>query len=220
MQVITDYLSENDVTPGSFIFHEGFGWDDWITKIGTWCRWTHVGLITEIWNRLHVFESVRNPSPGIYDHITGQEKRGIRCVPLTDLVFRNQGIFGIRRLITPLRTKDIKIMYKEYVIKHEIDFEESRSEMIRAACPRLCCGVNLPDFSTAFCSEFVAHLLTPLSKKEMKASNNYIPKSFTTFQFRNRHDYVWEDREDMLILPNFRKLKPRRDLQNGTFFVV
>jgi hypothetical protein len=180
----------DDLKTGDVVLFDGRGWISRLIKLGTFSRWSHVGL---------VYVPRQGGTVFLYESTTlsnvkgakGAPVKGVQTVDLWNRVRNYKGSIAIRRV-----NRD-KFNYQEIIAfekmrskyRHKV-YERSVAELIKSAFGRF--GWNQKeDDSSLFCSELVAASLKALGVlSSAKSSNSYTPADFGNMSTQTLHNPV------------------------------
>lgn len=185
MEAIYDDI-RGSLNTGDLVFFAGKSLFSSAIKLGTLCKWSHVGMVLNIpeYQFLAVWEST--PVGDIKDLISNTPKKGVQLVPLSDRVQKYSGSVAVRRLqggslgdgaLDRLMGLRLKLRNRAY--------EQEKIELLKAAYDGPL-GANREDLSSVFCSELVAEAYQALALlPEDKPSNEYTPADFSQGRMRD-----------------------------------
>lgn len=193
---LVGYLSETNVTnvhlinTGDVLLFKGSGRGANLIMLGTRSPWTHVGIA--YWSgtplKLFVFESVLTVSA--FDHLTGEEKTGVRLVEFSAVADRYRVCF-VRKI----------------AVSRGIDFYTKTDEFIQEMKGKPYTSFFKVPFSPFFCfedqgvhcSELVFRYLSKIglvagnAALEDKCPNRYTPGDFSPRGSIPEMDQVFQD---------------------------
>ena len=147
----------------------------WFTQ----CDWSYVGMALRLpeWNLVLLWESTTLSD--IRGLESGQARKGVQLLPLSERVKSYRGDVAIRHLKidrTPQMMQQL-LDFRETVKGRK--YEEDKIELIKAAYDGPI-GQNVEDLSTLSCSELVAETYQKMGLlSEAKPSNEYTPRDFS-----------------------------------------
>ncbi len=170
----------DELDTGDIVLYSGKGHVSSIIKLGTFSRWSHVGMVLRLreYDFITIWESTTLSK--LKDLVSGQPRKGVQLVPLSDRVRTYDGAIAVRRLTRvrrgPKMRKELMELRSELRGK---PYEESRVELLRSAYDGPF-GANEEDLSSIFCSELVAEAYQRLGLlSHGKPSNEYTPADFS-----------------------------------------
>jgi len=151
-------------------------------RLGTWSRWSHVGMIVHLrkWDLVLLLES--NTSDSMTDITIGQGHKGVQLLSFSEVVRKYQGKIAIRQLEFDDPPDEDSVNQPIAKFRRSIKsapYEKKLLEM--ALIPfRFAWDVLKPDKSSLFCSELVAEALKELGvlNLENRPSSTFAPKDF------------------------------------------
>jgi len=165
---------------GDLVLFSGKGGVSTGIKWFTHSKWSHVGMVARLpeWDVVLLWESTTLAN--IADIESGQERKGVQLVPLSERIRKCNGEVSIRLLEnidrTPEMLKELSLLRAE--VKNR-PYEQSKIELFKAAYDGPF-GANTEDLSSLFCSELVAEAYQRMGLlSEKKPSNEYTPKDFS-----------------------------------------
>jgi hypothetical protein len=164
---------------GDLVLFSGKGEISSIIKWATKSDKSHVGMVLRIpeYDMVLLWESTTLNN--VEDIESGNERKGVQLVPLSERIRKYNGDVTVRRLfnvdVTPAMISDLNKLRQE--VKGR-PYEQSKIELIRCAYDGPM-GQNKEDLSSLFCSELVAEALQRMGLlSEKLPSNEYTPKDF------------------------------------------
>jgi hypothetical protein len=167
------------IKTGDIILFSGKGGISAGIKWFTGSKWSHVGMALRLpeWDAVLLWESTTLSD--IKDIESGEERKGVQIVPLSERLRKYKGGATIRFLSvdrTPTMLAALSSLRAEV---KERPYEKDKIELIKAAYDGPF-GKNDEDLSSLFCSELVAEAYQRMDLlNEDKPSNEYTPKDFS-----------------------------------------
>ena len=194
-----------ELQTGDLVLWSGKGKFSAIIKAGTFCKWSHVGIIVNLkaYNFVTMWESTTGGCT--YDLESGVIRNGVQLVPLSARVQEYSGDIAIRKLYGPNKQRDwfhedqLQSLWK---LRKDLrnkpyynpdgdnpgDLEDStwkqKLELFKAVYDGIW-GDNKEDLSGVFCSELVAEAYKCLGLLPQEIpSNEYTPADFSSSKER------------------------------------
>ena len=169
----------NNLATGDIVLFSGKGGISAGIKIGTFSRWSHVGMVVRLpeYDFVTLWESTTLVD--LNDLDTRRPIKGVQLVPMSTRLRDYSGDVAVRHLTEEARAAmDIPELMR---LRREIagrPYEQYEIELIRAAYDGPF-GRNVEDLSSLFCSELVAEAYQRMALvTETKPSNEYTPADF------------------------------------------
>jgi hypothetical protein len=167
-------MKNNNFKAGDIILFSGRGFISNFIKLGTWSKWSHVGIML---NDKELIESTTLSD--VKDVITGEKISGVQIVDIEERLKSFEGKVSIRRLKRELSDLNKIEILCEAMEFHGRPYEDDTWELLKSGIDWLPSRSN--DLDTIFCSELVAILLASASiyYDFRKKFNDYSPKNIS-----------------------------------------
>lgn len=168
----------DELKTGDVVLFDGRGWVSCLIKIGTFSRWSHVGIVY----RPHPTGTVFLYESTTLSNIAGSKGaavKGVQTVDLWNRVRNYKGTIAVRQVTREKFTYQEVIALEKLRSKYRYKkYERSAAELIKSAFGRF--GFyQKEDDSSLFCSEVVAECLQALNVlSNRRSSNSYTPADF------------------------------------------
>lgn len=168
------------IQTGDIVLFSGKGGISTGIKWALGSKWSHVGMALRVpeWDFVLVWESTTLSD--LVDLDTGEARKGVQLVPLSDRVNRYEGKMHIRYLVDVERTDEMMTSLSQ--LRREVkgrEYQKDEVELIKAAYDGPF-GENTEDLRSLFCSELVAEAYQRMGLlSEEPPSNEYTPKEFS-----------------------------------------
>lgn len=172
----------SDLKTGDIVLYSGNAPISTIIKIATSSKWSHVGMVVRVPDLLFVsvWESTKQGTH-LLDLDSGQIRKGVQLVPLSDRILTYGGRIALRRLEgANLQNPDYERLWALRQKLSKRPYETDKIELLKAAYDGPL-GKNDEDLRSLFCSELVAEAYQALGLlATRKPSNEYVPADFSS----------------------------------------
>lgn len=167
-------MKNKNLKPGDIILFSGQGVISNLIKIGTWSKWSHVGIMI---SKGLVAESTTLSN--IKDWIKNENVEGVQIVPLEDRLKSYEGKVSLRRLKRPMESLDVCAMIDEFNKQHLKPYEKNTWELLKSGIDWL--PSTNDNLDSVFCSELVALLMDKgkIYRDPEKKYNDYSPDNIS-----------------------------------------
>jgi hypothetical protein len=177
-QQIRGSLKTGDIV----LFSGKGGVSDWI-KLFTGSKWSHVGMVLCLSQMDMVLLWESTTLSGLPDIESGQARKGVQLVPLSERLRMYKGDVAVRSLSKPVTPEMETALGKFRKQASRLSYEENMVELIKSAWDGPL-GGNKENLSSVFCSELVAESYQRLGLLEEPPkgwpSNEYTPRNFSS----------------------------------------
>lgn len=156
------------------LLFSGRGLISHITKLCTWSKWSHIGMIL-IEDKPLIWECQKLNN--IPDHYTGKCKNGLQKVPMWDRIKEYDGEVWHRRLLIE---RDEKFYSRLNIVKNtKFKSNQFCSNFFKLLNATLPVHINIGESRGLFCSELVANIYQRMLLLDIKTSyKKYSPADF------------------------------------------
>ena len=187
MEIMTmsEYQKYRDsLETGDIILFSGPGKLSAGIKLGSLCKWSHVGMVVRVKDPDIALIYQATPSTAVKDFFLKKENPGVQINVLSHVIDTYPGDVAFRKLTV---NRSQQVLDGLSAFRKEIQgrpFEEDTWEIIRAAYDGPFGSNEEEDLSSLFCSELIAEAyqrMGLLQKNEDggKISNEFTPKDFS-----------------------------------------
>ncbi|MDD7984471.1 YiiX/YebB-like N1pC/P60 family cysteine hydrolase [Lentisphaera marina] len=182
---MTEYdKHRNSLETGDIILFSGPGILSAGIKLGSLCKWSHVGMVVRVQNPDIALIYQATPSTAVKDFFLKKENPGVQINVLSHVIETYPGDISLRKLNVE-RTQEFLDGLSAF--RKEIQgrpFEESKWEIILAAYDGPFGSNQEEDLSSLFCSELIAEAYQRMGlllgdEAGGKLSNEFTPRDFS-----------------------------------------
>lgn len=172
----------DELRTGDIVLYSGSAAISTVIKLATSNRWSHVGMVVYLpdCRLVSVWESTKQGTR-LRDLDSGQVRKGVQLVPLSDRLITYRGSVAVRRL----QDADLQegVYSRLWRLREDLrtrPYEKDKIELLKAAYDGPF-GRNEEDLSSVFCSELVAEAYQALGLLgSRRPSNEYVPADFSS----------------------------------------
>ena len=177
-------LYRSEMETGDILLFSGKGILSAGIKLGSLCKWSHVGMVVKVENPDIALLYQATPSTIVKDFFLKRENPGVQINVLSHVVEKYDGEIAYRKLNVH---RSQEMLDSLSAFRKEIKgrpFEESKWEIIKACYDGPLGKNDEEDLSSLFCSELVAEAYQRMGLLECdsrggKTSNEYTPRDFS-----------------------------------------